>query len=295
MIKKESDILNIGILGGDLRIIILSKMLLDEGYDVYSYGIEKEVKYNHTIECSTINQMCKLCNVIISGIPFSKDGIILNSPFSNKELSVDKSLVFLCNKTLIAGAIKPEIREKAIENNVKIIDLMDNERLTILNVIPTVEGAICTAIENTEFTLHDSDCLVLGYGRIGKLLSKTLRNLGANVSTEARNEKDLAWINLYGYKEISLYNLDEDLNKNKYDVIFNTIPTLILDDKKLKIIKEKNKDTIIIELASNPGGIDFKKAEEYNLKVIKALGVPGKVAPFTAAKYIKETIGKILN
>lgn len=40
----------------------------------------------------------------------------------------------------------------------------------------------------------------------------------------------------------------------------------------------------------NPGGVDKIKAEMYKIKVITALGIPGKIAPETAAKYIKSAI-----
>ena len=287
--------INIGILGGDLRIIFLSKLLIEEGHIVYSYGIEKESEYNQTEKCSSIEEMCNICNIIISSVPFSKDGININSPFSNNKISINKAIRVLQNKTLIAGAINHEIKEKAKELNIEIVDLMDDEQLTVSNIIPTVEGAIYVAMENTKYTIHGSNCLILGYGRIGKLLSKTLKDLGANVSVEARKDSDISWIKVYRYKDIHLDSLSKELDKNRYDIIFNTIPTLILDDKKLKIIKDKNKDTLIIELASNPGGVDYIKANEYNISVIKALGLPGRIAPYSSAKYIKEAIDKILN
>ncbi len=283
---------NIGILGGDLRIIFLSQMLAKDGYNVYTYAIEKsDFSIANIIKCKTINEMCKFCDNIISAIPFSKDGIYINSPFSNKQIKIEEVLKILTNKKLIAGVVKEEIKEKAKE--IDLIDIMEDERFTILNVIPTVEGAIQVAMENTDFTIRDSRCLILGFGRIGKLLSKTLKDLGANVSCMARKEKNLGLIKLYGYKDIHVDNSAENLNK--YDIIFNTIPALILDDEKLRLLKENNNNVTIIELASNPGGIDFKKAEEYEIKVIKALGLPGKVAPLTSAKYIKETLEKILN
>ncbi len=169
---------------------------------------------------------------------------------------------------------------------------MENEAFTILNVIPTVEGAIQTAMENTNITIHNSNCLVLGHGRIGKLLSKHLKNLGANVSSMARKDRDLALIKAEGNKGIYINDLDNNLDN--LDIIFNTIPSLILDNKKLRILMEKSKNVLIIEIASEPGGIDLNTAKEYEIKVIKAMGLPGKVAPKTAAKYIKETIDKIL-
>lgn len=282
----------IGIIGGDLRIIRLSEILAKDSYIVYTYGTEKyEFASDNIIKCNSLKNIVSNCDNIISGIPFSKDGITINAPFGSSELIIKNVLEELKNKVIIAGAVKQEIKDMACKNNIKIIDLMEDEELTILNIIPTVEGAIQTAMENTEITIYNSNCLVLGFGRIGKLLSKNLKDLGANVSCTARKEKDLAWSEVYGYKSIDLSDLDKNLNN--YDIIFNTIPSLILDDKKLKLLKGQN--TLIIELASSPGGIDFKKAEEYNIKVIKALGLPGKVAPLTAARYIKDTLEKILD
>lgn len=281
----------IGIIGGDLRIAKLSEILAEDNYIVYTYGLEKYKFTSDNIKkCDNLQDIISTCDSMMSGIPFSKDGFTIYAPFSNNELVIEKVLEELRNKVVIAGAVKQEIKDIAFKNNIKLIDIMDDETLTISNIIPTVEGAIQVAMENTEITIYNSNCLVLGFGRIGKLLSKNLKNLGANVSCMARKEKDLSWIEVYGYKAINLINLDKNLDN--YDIVFNTVPSLILEDKKLNLLKGQN--TLIIELASSPGGIDFAKAEEYNIKVIKALGLPGKVAPISAARYIKDTLEKIL-
>ncbi len=282
----------IGIVGGDLRIAKLAEMLSDElqinafGFENYNFSEKKIIKY------SQIKKAVQDCNIVISGIPFSKDGIFVSASYSDKKILISELFENIKGKTLITGAIKQKVKELADKNNIDIIDLMENEPFTILNVIPTVEGAIQVAMENTDITIHNSRCLILGFGRIGKLLSKTLKSLGARVSVEARKEEDLAWIKLFGYREVYLSNLNGEL-KNKYDIIFNTIPAVVLKEKELITLKETNQDCIIIELASNPGGVDLKKAENYNIKVIYAQGLPGKVAPITAAKYIKETIEKL--
>lgn len=280
----------VGIVGGDLRIIRLAQMLAKENYKIYTYGLDK-YEFNNILKCKEIEEVNNNCKYVISGIPFSKDGAYVDAPFSNGQININKMFKTIENKTLIAGAIEENIKNIAKANSVNIIDLMDIEELTILNVIPTVEGAIQVAMETTEFTIHNSKCLILGFGRIGKLLAKSLKALGADVYCVARKEADLSWVKSYGYKDINLSNLEENLN-TKYNIIFNTIPKMILDERKLKLIR--NKDTLIIELASVPGGIDYKKAEGYNIKVIKAMGLPGKVAPMTAAKYIKETLEVIL-
>lgn len=41
---------------------------------------------------------------------------------------------------------------------------------------------------------------------------------------------------------------------------------------------------LLIDLASNPGGIDKKSAKDKNLKLVWALALPGKVAPVTTAR-----------
>ena len=55
-----------------------------------------------------------------------------------------------------------------------------------------------------------------------------------------------------------------------------------------------NKNCLVIELASKPGGIDVEAAKEIEIKIVMAQGLPGKVAPVTAAKAIKDTIYNII-
>ena len=281
----------VGIVGGDLRIIRLAEMLIKENYKIYTYGLEKYNFNSDILKCKEIEEINNNCKYIISGIPFSKDEKYIYAPFSNKSINTNEVLQELTYKTLITGAVNENIKQVAKTSKVNIIDLMNIKELAILNVIPTAEGAIQVAMEQTEFTIHNSKCLILGFGRIGKVLAKKLKALGAEVYCVARKESDLAWIKTFGYNGIHIDNLEENL-ENRYDIIFNTIPTLVLDSKKLELIK--NKETLIIELASSPGGIDLRKTEECDIKVIKAMGLPGKVAPITSAEYIKKTLEKIL-
>ena len=284
----------IGIIGGDLRIIRLAEILAEEKNIVYIYGLEKKKFLNdYILVGNSVEELCKNCDYIISGIPFSKNEQDIYAPFSERTIKIEETFNELNNKTLITGAVGEKILKIAIKNNIKIIDLMKSESFTVLNVIPTVEGALQVAMQNTEFTIHDSKCLVLGFGRIGKLLCSKLNALGANVSCMARENRNLSWVKAMGYKDIAINDLNSNLND--YDIIFNTIPAIVLKDEELKTLKRESSSAIIIELASSPGGVDIQIAKEYDIKIIKAQGLPGKVAPLTAAKYIKRTIDKILN
>lgn len=159
----------------------------------------------------------------------------------------------------------------------------------IPNAVPTAEGAIEIAIAETPITIHGSKSLVLGYGKIGKILSKDLYALGAQTYVEARKYADLAMIEGHGYEPLPLDNLKDHIHE--FDIIFNTIPALILDDEILTKVK---KDALIIDLASKPGGIDFDAAKAYGLKVIWALSLPGKIAPVSSGAIIKDTIMNII-
>ena len=284
---------NFAIIGGDLRIIKLAKMLADEGNIVYTFGLEKadELKeHKNIIFTEKLSRAIpEDVEVVIGPIPFSSNGININAPFSKEEISVRELVHYLNAKILIAGSIMPEVYSMANDEYVEIIDIMKREELAVLNTISTAEGAIEIAIANTNKIIHGSKVLILGFGRIGKVLARKLAGLSAKVTCAARKDEDLAWIKAYGHNETNINALGENLEE--FDIIINTVPHLILNKEKLQYVKD---DCLLIDLASNPGGIDKKTAKERNLKLIWALALPGKVAPVTTAEFIKDTIYNIL-
>jgi len=280
----------ISIIGGDLRIIKLAIMLSEDNYKIYTYGMEKtEILNEKIVKCNSLKEAVYASNIIVSAIPFSKNGEQINCSFSDNLIDVKEFIETTKDKIVIAGAINSEITQKLEKKNNKVIDILQKEELTILNAVATAEGALQIALEETEYTIHESKILILGFGRIGKILSKILKGMGAKVYCEARKKSDLAWIKAYGYYPVEIKDLEKNLNM--FNLIFNTVPFILLNNNNLVKI---NKDCLIIDLASNPGGVDQVKAKELDLKYISALALPGKVAPITAAKYIKETIYNIL-
>lgn len=283
---------NFAVIGGDFRIVKLVEMLADDGNKVYTYGLEKadELKKSpNIVMCEKLSDVARNTEIIIGPIPFSSNGKDINSPFSEGQISIRDLIHFINAKTLIAGSIALEVYELAKDEHVEIIDIMKKEELAVLNTISTAEGAIEIAIANTNKIIHGSRVLILGFGRIGKVLAKKLEGLSAKVTCAARKDEDLAWIKTYGYIGININTIGENLSE--YDIIFNTIPHLILTEEKIKYVKE---DCLLVDLASKPGGIDQKAAKERNVKLIWALALPGKVAPITTAEFIKDTIYNVL-
>lgn len=272
-----------GIIGGDMRQYYLAESLKKDGHKIQITGFENYKIKTDFIDNCTLSDISENSDYIILPLPISRDGINLISPFSEKKLNLD-FIKNLENKKIFGGSIPDTINLK-ISTNSKIYDFY-REDLMILNAVPTAEGAVIEAFKNLDKTISSSNCLVAGYGRIGKVLCNLLKNMGAKVTATMRSSKDFAWAKVQNIKSTTFEN-----SIAKYDVIFNTIPTTVFDYNYLTKIP---KSTIIIDLASKPGGVDKVSAEKLGIKVIHALGLPGKYFPKTAGEIIKTVIYKII-
>ena len=232
------------IIGGDLRNIKLAEFLSEDECDVKIYGFENvEIKNQDIMTVGTLEDALCSTDVVIGPVPCSLDDHTLNCTYFNKNIFINE-LFRLMDKDqiFIAGRISEKIIHLAESCSVYWYDILEREEMSVLNAIPTAEGAIQIAMEELHITLHDSNTLVLGYGRIGKILAKMLQGIGANVYVEARKYHDIAWIESYGYKPIHLNNIYNNLNK--FDVIFNTIPYIVLDTPELEKVR---KDCVLID------------------------------------------------
>ncbi len=260
----------ISVIGGDLRQLTLAKLLIEDGYDVTVSGFGKD---SISEKFKTENDPKKAANadILILPMPASVGKDLLNAPFAGEDILISGIAENTPHDALILGGKLNASIYEAFKVQ-KCIDYGERNELMIKNAVPTAEGAIELAISETPSTIAHSNCLVIGYGRIGKVLSKMLYDMNANVTVSARKYSDLAWISVNGCNAV--HNKDLINSINEYDVIFNTAPALILDEK---ILQKINPDSIVIDLASKPGGVDFGKAKDLGLKVIWALSIPGIV------------------
>ena len=218
---------------------------------------------------------------VVFPMPVSTDGVHL---FESGTPLADW-LAPLQGKTVYGGRCTAAVKELAEANGVHIRDHFEREEEVILNVIPTVEGALQIAMEQTPFTLHGSRTLVCGFGRIGRLLARALAALGASVTVSARKERDFAWCRALGYQSVHTDALAAVLPEQ--DIVFSTVPAMIFDKAKLD---QMVGESVLIDLASAPGSVDFAYAERSGKRAIQALALPVKVAPRTAGEIICNTI-----
>lgn len=147
----------------------------------------------------------------------------------------------------------------------------------------TAEGAI--ALLRPETGLSGAHILLLGYGRIARLLARELQKAGALVTAAARSGEQRAWAEAEGIEALPLDALSGALDR--FDVIIGTIPAPVLTEPLLAIVR---KDALLLELASAPGGIDAAAAHERGLRYIRAPGLPAKYAPERAAVILRDAV-----
>ena len=143
-------------------------------------------------------------------------------------------------------------------------------------------------MEELPITISGARCLITGYGRVGQALARLLVALGANVTVAARKFSDLARAQTLVCETLEIQHLE---NAGDFDVIFNTVPVLLFSRD---ILQRMDRSTLLIDLASKPGGVDFTAAAELQLKTIWALSLPGRVAPKSAGFIIKNAILNML-
>ena len=190
---------------------------------------------------------------------------------------------------VLAGRPDAALRRLAEQRGLELIDYYARPELVRLNAVPTAEGCLALLLQMRDSTIWQSRFLVLGYGRVGRATAGRFAALGARVSVAARKYADLAWAEAAGHGVEHIGELSGWLCG--YDLLVNTVPARVLGEKELA---ELRKGCLVIDLASRPGGVDFEAAAQLGVKAIWALSLPGKVAPVTSGRYIRDTIYNIL-
>ncbi len=240
--------------------------LKTQGYNVDSLGLNNND--NGKIECA---------DVVLLPVPTTRDGKTIFCPQSDKTIPLEyikkankNALILSCGYTF---------------DDLNCIDYLKLDSFCLLNAVPTAEGAIAKAIIDTPFCLWNSRVLVIGCGRVAKVLIDRLNALKCNLTVSARKGSDFAFLDALGIKHIHTNDVSE--NADKFDVIFNTI------DVPLFYTFHKLKNCHLYDL-STKGCLDFDEAKTNNIKAVKLPGIPGKTAPITAGIIIAKTTNQLI-
>ena len=189
----------------------------------------------------------------------------------------------------LGGMLSEEAKAIAAEAGVELVDYFAREELTIRNAIPTAEGCIGVLLAQRKRTLWGSAVLLLGFGPVGQALGARLAALGANVTVCARRAEQRALAESLGLQGAELARLAA--LAPAFDTVVNTIPAPVLTEPVLAALRP---GSLIVDLASKPGGTDFAAAQRLGCKAIHALSLPAACAPDTAGEAVARTVLTIL-
>jgi len=280
------------IVGGDVRQIEVAKIMSDLGTKVSLVGftqvsddsIEKLKCGFQEIDYSRIDSIL----VPVSGI--DAEGKV-DARYSDEDITLTKKNLENTPEhcVIYTGIMTPYLTKLMETIGRKVVPMFARDDMAILNSIPTAEGTLKVAIEHTDFMIHGSTVMVLGYGRVGKTIARLFDAVGANILVGARKEADLARIIEMGLTPFQLKNLAAEIDN--VDICINTIPHMMLTPE---VLDKMNRDTLIIDVASKPGGTDFEYAKEKGIKALLELGIPGRVAPKSAGAIIAKVLVELL-
>ncbi len=281
------------IAGGDMRFSALAEQFAEK-HKVYAAGFNRNAfTSDKVIASDSLMSLPQRADILILPLPVSNDNLTLNTPFYRGTIPLS-DLIPTVNDggTVFGGRISQQVRELFEHSGIKVIDYFEREELSVLNALATAEGALQIALEEQPCTISGQKILILGMGRIAKALIQLLSGFNAEITVAARKYSDLAWAEVYGCKTVNITELDENGILSEAELIFNTVPHMILDEN---VLKHCRRNILIIDLASKPGGMDFEAAGRLGLRAIWALSLPGKTAPVSSGKIIGKTIENILN
>ena len=257
------------VVGGDARLQILARLLAED---------------NTVLDCTEKLYDLWDSDCIVLPVPAEKNGMLFAPNWSEKMSMAELVERLPENALVIGGKLSPDTVKRAENRGLRLYDIMNSAAFTVGNAALTAEGAVQLLMGALPRSLDGARVLVVGFGRIGKLLCKKLAALGGSVTVLSQNAESRAMAKALGYGAVSP---SETLGS--FDAAVNTAPARVLQS-----LDTLSKSCVLLELASAPGGFDRAEAERLGMQYIAAPGLPGVYAPASAAALIGEEVKRIV-
>lgn len=284
--------MHIAVIGGDARQLEVIRKLIEldaklslVGFDQLDHGFTGASKeHMHELDFASLDA------VILPVAGTNAEGGI-DTIFSNEKVALTKEQVEKTppHFTIYSGISNAYLDNLTLSCQRKLVKLFERDDVAIYNSIPTVEGTIMMVIQHTDYTIHGAKVMVLGFGRTGMSVARTFQALGAHVKVGARRSEHIARITEMTFTPFQLQDIEKEVQD--VDIVINTIPHLIVT---ASVIAKMPAHTLIVDLASKPGGTDFRYAEKRGVKAFLAPGLPGIVAPKTAGQILANVLSSLL-
>ncbi len=217
------------------------------------------------------------------------DGILLSVVGEGNARNVARLSDITLPETVFFGGNMPQALIKKMERSGhRVFDYCRRDDYRQGNAVPTARGAVMIARRYSGLDLNASNVLVTGFGCVARELCRQLAERKCTVTVAARNPQAREEAASSGYRTADFDDIAG--MKNEYDAVFGTVPSIVLSGERLGVLR----DTLYIELASSPGGVDIDGARMLGCRIIPAPSLPGRLFPETAGGVLCDTVLKII-
>lgn len=254
------------LIGNDKKMQACQKRLAERGFTASCCEAD-EVERNVVFYPNIILPLPTLANGVISGTGLSADEFF--------HLTGEKQRIFYGNLT------ENPFGGRGVSYY--------NESFLVKNSRLTAQGTLRITLENIDRDLYSMNAAVLGYGRCGSAICKSLQANGARVVSVSRNSHSAE---LARNERLIPMTYDEFFGKIRdFDIIVNTVPYNILDRGTMERLTSKN---LYVEIASKPYGFNINETDKYNFRYILAESLPGRFTPASAGANIADTVIELI-
>jgi dipicolinate synthase subunit A len=213
--------------------------------------------------------------LILLPIPTSRDNIFINST----EVTVGTVTELIGENSIVVGYSLPRlITDRAREVGAKTYDPSLDEEFLLANAKISANGALGYILTHSVKDLRDMKIGVVGYGRIGREMTRLCLLFGAEVTVYTARESVMLELCEIG---VDARPIDDLSDLDKLDILINTTPKRQIDEGKIPEGLE------IIDLAS---GKIFEPRE----RLIKLSSIPDAFYPETAGRLYAEGVLRFL-
>jgi len=294
MYCKNSSV--IGIIGGDKRQEYLSGILMERGFSVAVYALPERSGNTFCHTCShgnhkpyhagSLEELMGACQILACPVPFSRNGKTISSSMEREDLELKQFTHHLSpGHMLFGGCIPASVIKQCRVKSIPCFDFMEDDSVALKNAVATAEGALMEACRLSPRNFHQNKSVVIGYGKCGSVLADRLRGMKSDVTICARSAEARTRAAVLGFHAIPMKELHRELANASF--VFNTVPAIVIDEEHLKAIPSY---AVIIDIASAPGGVDFGAASSLGITSSLFLSIPGKVAPYSSAEILADSL-----
>ncbi len=223
---------------------------------------------------------CRFDEIILLTIPSSRDRVNLTGTNIPLHSVIDNAEG---NSLIVGYGLPAAFVTDALIEGLSVFDLCQDEIFLRENAEISAYGAVGNIMTRHKKSVSQMSIGIIGYGRIGKVLSRLLLFLGAQITVFTRREETR--LELCGVGIDAKTN--EDIrNASGLDIIINTAPAHLLSIGDVNELHSRGVE--LIDVASADAVPDGEG-------VVRLLSIPDKMYPISAGKIYASAVVRAVN